>query len=425
MSKKHLLPAIALILPVGFFFAVQKIQPNPFIDEIFHIPQCQRYCEGDFRYWDTKITTPPGLYLLGYVYQAALCPFSMGSSVAVLRSLNLVGMFVLALIGARLKDRVSIATSPLMVLFYSFFYTDVWSTILVLASLAVGETSSTLSAILGLVSLLFRQTNIVWNGFVMIYILDSLFRKQQHYKGSLIQFARNFFSVKALRVITPFAVNAIIFTGFVVWNDGITLGDKTNHTVSFHLVQIWYCLVFVVFLNCAMLPRNFVASYLRTGFGNTKRVLLSLVLFGGLYLVIRNTTIVHPFLLADNRHHTFYIWRKIINRYSWSRYALIPAYHFATVMTLTKMRKLNAVVTLAYFGSLFCTLVPSPLIEPRYYILPVLFFRCLTSPPDNQRESRLKLEWLFQIAFNLGLFVVFIGFSFPWPNEPDLQRIIW
>lgn len=30
-------------------------------DEIFHIPQAQAYCSGDFHIWDPKLTTPPGL----------------------------------------------------------------------------------------------------------------------------------------------------------------------------------------------------------------------------------------------------------------------------------------------------------------------------------------------------------------------------
>jgi hypothetical protein len=29
-------------------------------DEFFHVPQAQRYCDGDYT-WDPKITTPPGL----------------------------------------------------------------------------------------------------------------------------------------------------------------------------------------------------------------------------------------------------------------------------------------------------------------------------------------------------------------------------
>jgi alpha-1,2-glucosyltransferase len=30
-------------------------------DEVFHIPQAQAYCSGDFHIWDPKLTTPPGL----------------------------------------------------------------------------------------------------------------------------------------------------------------------------------------------------------------------------------------------------------------------------------------------------------------------------------------------------------------------------
>ena len=33
-------------------------------DEIFHIPQAQEYCIGNFHSWDPKITTFPGLYLI-------------------------------------------------------------------------------------------------------------------------------------------------------------------------------------------------------------------------------------------------------------------------------------------------------------------------------------------------------------------------
>ena len=36
---------------------------EPYMDEIFHIPQAQRYCDGNFTQWDNKITTLPGLYL--------------------------------------------------------------------------------------------------------------------------------------------------------------------------------------------------------------------------------------------------------------------------------------------------------------------------------------------------------------------------
>ncbi|KAJ3489843.1 hypothetical protein NLG97_g5910 [Lecanicillium saksenae] len=45
-----------------WFTLVSRAVPEPYLDEIFHIPQAQKYCEGRFLDWDDKITTPPGLY---------------------------------------------------------------------------------------------------------------------------------------------------------------------------------------------------------------------------------------------------------------------------------------------------------------------------------------------------------------------------
>lgn len=35
--------------------------PSALQDEIFHVPQAQAYCDGDWGYWDSALTTPPGL----------------------------------------------------------------------------------------------------------------------------------------------------------------------------------------------------------------------------------------------------------------------------------------------------------------------------------------------------------------------------
>lgn len=41
------------------------------------------------------------------------------------------------------------------------------------------------------------------------------------------------------------------------------------------------------------------------------------------YLMLRFGTIVHPFLLADNRHFTFYLWRHLL-RHSTFRIGVLP-----------------------------------------------------------------------------------------------------
>jgi alpha-1,2-glucosyltransferase len=64
-------------LSLVWFNLVSKEVPEPYLvsarrrsaqnavlmtsqDEFFHVPQAQKYCNGDYT-WDPKITTPPGL----------------------------------------------------------------------------------------------------------------------------------------------------------------------------------------------------------------------------------------------------------------------------------------------------------------------------------------------------------------------------
>jgi len=39
---------------------LEEHQGQPYMDEVFHIPQAQAYCQGRWRHWDAMITTPPG-----------------------------------------------------------------------------------------------------------------------------------------------------------------------------------------------------------------------------------------------------------------------------------------------------------------------------------------------------------------------------
>ncbi len=69
MLVKLLSPSSPLLLTVFVsvsalaFALLNSTQPEPYMDEIFHVPQAVRYCEGRFGEWDSKITTLPGLYL--------------------------------------------------------------------------------------------------------------------------------------------------------------------------------------------------------------------------------------------------------------------------------------------------------------------------------------------------------------------------
>jgi hypothetical protein len=58
----HSPKTLFLVFHILAFAVVSQVAPDPYIDEIFHVPQAQAYCAGNFSYWNDKITTPPGLY---------------------------------------------------------------------------------------------------------------------------------------------------------------------------------------------------------------------------------------------------------------------------------------------------------------------------------------------------------------------------
>ncbi|KAK7850939.1 dol-p-glc:glc(2)man(9)glcnac(2)-pp-dol alpha-1 [Quercus suber] len=186
--------AVAVIVSlwvISVSILVNRIVPEPYMDEIFHIPQAQQYCIANFRSWDPMITTPPGLYYLSLVHVASLFPsmfmvqaassFSEVCTTAILRSVNgvlavlcsIIVYEIITLLRPTLSERkatifaVVLALYPLHWFFTFLYYTDVASLTAVLAMyLACLKKSYWCSAMLGALAVVIRQTNIVWMLFV-------------------------------------------------------------------------------------------------------------------------------------------------------------------------------------------------------------------------------------------------------------------
>ncbi|XP_023346640.1 putative Dol-P-Glc:Glc(2)Man(9)GlcNAc(2)-PP-Dol alpha-1,2-glucosyltransferase [Eurytemora carolleeae] len=164
--------------------------PDPYMDEIFHIPQAQQYCLGNFTAWDSKITTLPGLYLISVGIISPLNslaasltrepPDINSCSTQNLRSLNvLFGLINLSLVycitaqlhgekqgyssNLAILNSLNLSLLPVLYMFNFLYYTDAVSTTMVLLtySLHLAGTRN-LSSLAGLCSVLCRQTNIVW-----------------------------------------------------------------------------------------------------------------------------------------------------------------------------------------------------------------------------------------------------------------------
>lgn len=82
----------------------------------------------------------------------------------------------------------------------------------------------------------------------------------------------------------------------------------------------------------------------------------------------------HPFLLADNRHYTFYLWRWFLSKQA-IRILLTPIYYFLIIRVMIHLRQRRGPIwIMIYLVATLTTLLPASLLELRYFTPGVLIF---------------------------------------------------
>lgn len=391
---------------------LNSIVLEPYMDEPFHVPQAQAYCHGKWDHWDPKLTTPPGLYLMSVLFSKL---FLFKCNLSVLRLTPLLCLLSLPLVLTRLLSLIRRVRPPNELLsptidsialslfpigwFYGFlYYTDVPSLVFVLLTVIMAlENRHGMASLFGLLSCTFRQTNIIWVLFAFVY---SQLRRMQHLRASekilheppaLDSKSADWISMVqslpkavlfALPDSLPYLFDVFLFAAFVHWNKGIVLGDKSNHVPVLHIPQIFYFLGFATIFGWPALisgpggPLGLWKEVTYRMFGSKKRVLVTILANIAMGLGVHFFTIHHPFLLADNRHYTFYIWRRVFRLHYVVPYLLCPLYlacGWAWFVRIGKSQKLLQAISVPLFAA--PTLLLSPLVEPRYFLIPYILLR--------------------------------------------------
>ena len=155
-------------------------------------------------------------------------------------------------------------------------------------------------------------------------------------------------------------IQSCVGIGFVIFfisnHFSIVLGHHEHHGLSFHFAQINYFLIAALAVAEVRLPNW------------TTTILHSLPLTILLSLFSEIGTVVHPFLLADNRHYSFYFFKRIEPR--WVRSGAIPALASAVAICMRWDAKKICMHFSTFAFCLAASLVPSPLLEFRYFALP-------------------------------------------------------
>ncbi|KII93695.1 glycosyltransferase family 59 protein [Plicaturopsis crispa FD-325 SS-3] len=396
---------------------VNTIVGKPYMDEPFHVPQAQAYCRGEYTTWDPKITTPPGLYILSLILHRV---FLFKCTLPMLRLTTTLSLLVLPLFLTRLMsyhqrrrpptswfapkpDAVVLAAFPIVWFFGFLYYTEVPSLVAVVATVvAASQGNHWIAGSLGLLSCFFRQTNIVWvlYAYASSQLIYLRFRRAAPGADALPKLhdppapsATPYDLILAVKSVPkvlldvvpafiPYAVVLTLFANFIVWNGGIVLGDKSNHIPSFHVPQLYYFLAFTTFFGWPVLVCGgdggvqLLREVWRRMAGSRIRALFTLVVAAAMGITVHFFTIHHPFLLADNRHYTFYVWRRVFMLHPAVPYLLIPAYiACAWAWFLRVGRDQTVLQTLILPVFVLPTLLPTPLLEPRYFLIPYVLLR--------------------------------------------------
>ncbi|XP_005096984.1 putative Dol-P-Glc:Glc(2)Man(9)GlcNAc(2)-PP-Dol alpha-1,2-glucosyltransferase [Aplysia californica] len=465
MFAVFLVTSIILATSTILFSIFQSIQNDPYMDEVFHVPQGRHYCHHNFTHWDPMITTLPGLYLSSVVILSPLAWVKQVDLLSVCSTQNLracnilfnLGNFLLLYqLSRRLQDRKDrhkkvqhlmnacvLTLFPVLYFFTWFYYTDPGSTFftLLMYSLCLGQ-KHFLAALIGCIAIVFRQTNVIW---VLFCVAIAKIEVLEQFLKSKKLVRENFHSLEDLHAFklivkavfeSPSTCLTVIkdiickvfwylcvllaFAVFVYLNEGIVVGDRKHHQAVLNFPQVFYFLAAsAVFSFVHLISPMKIKIFLCVVLKNPVKFLLFTSVM--VYLV-RTFTYEHKYTLSDNRHYTFYVWSYIYRRHDMVRYALIPGYIFCLYQfySLTIHKGLLWRVTMII--CLLAVLVPQALFEFRYYIVPFYIVRLNMRLPCSKL---LFVELLFYVLINAFTVYMFVKRPFFWPNEASPQRFMW
>ena len=418
----------------------------PYMDEIFHVGQAQAYCRGEYGVWDPKITTYPGVYLLSsglHRLWDSRSTARSSCSLGELRFVNILLVVVTYMACVMFRRRVEpevdahlnallIVMYPLSVFYYSLYYTDTASTCsLVLtyyfATQRHPKVSQVALFILSSAAIAVRQTNAVWVLFVigtnMLQQLQDLGKmppnasadQEPPYLNQLVTFVRALLSdaLMLLRCNVGLLCSVLWFCIAVLRTGGVVVGDKENHHPVLHLAMpLHLCAV-------AAAMKGTWGLFGITNISSPKGVYTSPgwrdMCFHALLIAAVSAALVfgsfeHPFLLSDNRHYTFYLWKRAL-RFPTTCLLLGPPYYLCLLFVKRCLSKGGCSSPWITIFAVACilSLAPTPLLEPRYWTPGIVVF-LLNAPAARLAWERYAVAASVAvcIAVNAGAQYVFL-----------------
>ena len=417
-QQKLLVVSLLTITSAIICFYMNKNIPHNYMDEMFHLDQTIKFYESKYNYWNKQLTTFPGSFLLTSFFLKFVGLFTKKFSfITFSRIFTLIISNITILILGKFNDETNgkqkiydyifqlIITLIPINFFYNFiFYTDAFSTLGLVTYFYFGlkkEKNFFISLITSSFAVLMRQNNIIWINLLPLadgLSILGLFLQNKNFStfiGNIINIIKSYFSIIILD---------LLFVGFLYWNDfSVVLGDKGHHEMCLHLAQINHFLIFGLVLFPFINTHNFVVFDKK--FYSKENIFKFIPLFIIMIVCVftfSKYSYMHEFLLSDNRHYSFYYFRKIYN-VSYLRKIILIYVSFTYSMIITcNFQMLNDSKLWAFLVCLFMCLVPVNLMEFRY------FFPCFGIFLILLEKNKMNAQSLYSTIFNKFQIIVFI-----------------
>lgn len=401
-----MLKALSLLtlLIVGFFVLRD---PTLYVDERVHYPVTVSFCQ-------LNPTIHPNLTNIPAYHALVGLSCYLGSFLSPLDSLAGIRLLSLALALPTLLFTYLIAKHlkfknpqwltllalflPIAFPFYFLIYTDMLALASVLAAYYLYLTGRfSASGAVATLSVAIRQNNIIWLGWIALLIFLDEFQSgwQPNFRAILTLIS------KYLQKAWTFILGTLAFGGFIYLNGGISLAkaeEWAHPSFSLKLGNLYLFLLLFAFLYWPLFLDSLFAL---------KRLVRNKVWLISFLALAVTLSLTFLFTFQNNHpynQHTFALhnWLLVLTTSSlFTRLVtLVPLLSGLLLLFLSPLRSFQS-YSLYLFSLLF--ILPSWLIEPRYYIVPYLFF-LLLKKPTSATTTKILLSWQFVLSL-----IVIIG----------------
>lgn len=385
-SKNKLLLSVGFLLFITFG-VFSFFNTSMFVDEYHHITQIKLFLDGRFEQLPT-LTMLPTYHLvlagISYVFGMTNLWFvRLASLVISLSGFYLVYKF-LPKNDAKVLHFFQLLFLPVLSLYFFLVYTDIVSlTITLLAFLLTFKQKYFWSAVFFALSVLLRQSNIIWAFMAAVYIYLDNYNLQINLKNIWNYFKK----------VWGLVIVALGFVVFVKINGGIAAGDKEAHQVGFYIQNIY---VFLTLLPILFLP--FIITNLKKFFDKLKSInpLLILLLF------IVNLLIIHYLYQINHPYNNtiFFIHNFVALMFTWSGWLGHISLSIASlfgVLVLSLIKFPNSKYLLIYPAT-FLSLAVNSMVDTRYYLTSLAFIIIFREPFEEKSDEWLLLAYYILLS---------------------------